>query len=483
MAFWFWFFAGVGVGGFLGWLLYLSARRESVQLDEEMQHLQQEKQIVVEFMHNMVESTGQGLSKRELFQRIVHAAILSTGALSACAYERTVDEQLKGVAVEGLFPPQRLLPGEGGTEAPATRAKFLEQVLKAENYAMGEGLIGSVARSGKAVLITDAQKDPRVVVHADPSLVVRSLIVAPILFREKVLGVLAVANPTDEVAFNEADFSLVQSLAEQAALALHNVELMRMEIEKSKLDFDLAVASSVQGLLLPRSFPQNAALEMDALYTTAQQVGGDLYDVFPLEGERVGVAVADVSGKGVSASLLMAICQTNLRHFARLQDSPAEVLRRINREMALEIPEKMFITIIYAIVDTAKHEITLARAGHELPLLLHQDETTGHLEVRTIGSEGMALGMVPPDIFDSVIGDQSVAFTPGDVLVLYTDGVTEALNAEGEEFSSGRLADSLKYLRQHSPKEMNQGILANVKTFAGASAQYDDITLVTVRHK
>jgi sigma-B regulation protein RsbU (phosphoserine phosphatase) len=482
MAFWFWFFAGVGVGGFLGWLLYLSARRESVQLDEEMQHLQQEKQIVVEFMHNMVESTGQGLSKRELFQRIVHAAVLSTGALSACAYERTADEQLKGVAVEGLFPPQRLLPGEGGTEAPATRAKFLEQVLKAENYAMGEGLIGSVARSGKAVLITDAQKDPRVVVHADPSLVVRSLIVAPILFREEVLGVLAVANPTDEVAFNEADFSLVQSLAEQAALALHNVDLMRMEIEKSKLDFDLAVASSVQGLLLPRSFPQNAALEMDALYTTAQQVGGDLYDVFPLGGERVGVAVADVSGKGVSASLLMAICQTNLRHFARLHDSPAEVLRRINREMALEIPEKMFITIIYAIVDTAKHEITLARAGHELPLLLHQDEATGHLEVRTIGSEGMALGMVPPEIFDSVIGDQSVAFMRGDVLVLYTDGVTEALNAEGEEFSSGRLADSLKYLRQHSPKEMNQGILANVKTFAGASAQYDDITLVTVRH-
>jgi sigma-B regulation protein RsbU (phosphoserine phosphatase) len=90
--------------------------------------------------------------------------------------------------------------------------------------------------------------------------------------------------------------------------------------------------------------------------------------------------------------------------------------------------------------------------------------------------------MVPPEIFDSVIGDQSVAFMRGDVLVLYTDGVTEALNAEGEEFSSGRLADSLKYLRQHSPKEMNQGILANVKTFAGASAQYDDITLVTVRH-
>ena len=128
-----WFFAGICIGGILGWLLYLPARRESVRLDEEKQHLQQEKQIVVEFMHNMVESVGENLSRRELFQRIVHAAVLSTGALSACAYERTPDDQLRGAAVEGLFPPQRPLPGEGGTPAPATRAKFLEYVLRAEN--------------------------------------------------------------------------------------------------------------------------------------------------------------------------------------------------------------------------------------------------------------------------------------------------------------------------------------------------------------
>jgi sigma-B regulation protein RsbU (phosphoserine phosphatase) len=477
-----WFFTGVCIGGILGGLLYLSARREAVRLDEEKQHLQQEKQIVVEFMHSMVESIGEGLGRRELFQRIVHAAVLSTGALSACAYERADDDQLRGIAVEGLFPPQRPLPGEGGTPPPATRAKFLEHVLRAENYAIGEGLIGSVAKSGQAVLIADAQRDPRVIVHADPSLVVRSLIIAPIMFRRDVLGVLAVANPADECPFTDMDLSLVQSLAEQAALALHNVELMRMQIEKSRIDFDLAVASSVQGLLLPRSFPANAALEMDALYRPAQQVGGDFYDVFPLPGQRVGVAVADVSGKGVPASLLMAICQTNLRHFARLIDSPAEVLRRVNREMAGEVPEKMYITMVYAIIDTEKDEITLARSGHELPLLLHRDSATGHLSVDAVGSEGMAVGMVAPDIFDRVITDKSVPFRKGDIFVLYTDGVTEAMSAEGAEFSTARLADALKYLHQHTPAEMNQGILASVESFAGAGTPRDDITLVTVRH-
>ncbi len=478
----FWFFAGIGVGGFLGWLIYLSARREAVQFDEEVQHLQQEKQMVVEFMHNMVEAVGEGVGRRELFQRIVHAAVRSTGAESACAYERTKEDDLQGVAVEGLFPPQRLLPGEGTADPASTRAKFFEQVLTAERYTMGEGLIGGVAKSAKPVLIPDAQRDPRVVVHADPALIPRSLIVVPIMFRKNVLGVLAVANPTDEQAFNESDYSLVQSLAEQAALALHNVELLRMQIEKSKLDFDLAVASSVQGLLLPRSFPTNAALVMDALYRPAQKVGGDLYDIFPLEGARVGVAIADVSGKGISASLLMAICQTNLRHFARMHDSPAEVLRCINREMAAEIPEKMFITIIYAIVDTDKNEITIARAGHELPLVMHEDAATKHLDVATIGSDGMAIGMVPPEIFDVVISDRSVPFVKGDVFLLYTDGVTEALNAEGAEFTSGRLSESIKYLRRHTPQEMNQGILANVESFAGNSSPYDDITLVTMLH-
>ena len=477
-----WLFTGVCIGGIFGLLFYLPARRESVRLDEENQHLQQEKRVVVDFMHNMVESVGEGLGRRELFQRIVHAAVLSTGALSACAYERRLDNQLGGVAVEGLFPPQRALPGEDGEPAPATRAKFLEHVLRAENYAMGEGLIGSVGKSGQAILIPDAQRDPRVIVHADPSLMVRSLIIAPIMFRRDIIGVLAVANPADEQAFTEMDLSLVQSLAEQAALALHNVELMRMQIEKSKLDFDLAVASSVQGMLLPHSYPDMGKLEMDALYKPAQQVGGDFYDVFALDDHRVGVAVADVSGKGVPASLLMAICQTNLRHFSRSYSSPAEVLRHVNKEMIGEIPEKLYVTIVYAIIDTANDEITLARAGHELPLLLGREPATGHLRVDAIGSEGMAVGMVSTDIFDRVIIDKSVPFKSGDVFVLYTDGVTEALDAEGAEFSTARLADALKYLHQHTPREMNQGIIASVESFAGAGPQRDDITLFTIRH-
>ena len=433
------FVVGILLGALLVAFFYLALRREILELDEDRQYLKQEKQIVVEFMHNLVESIGEGVGREELFQRIVHAAVLSTGALSACIFERTEEDDLRGVASEGLFPPHRPLPPNTRGKL-STRAKFIEQILKSEVFAMGEGIVGSVAKTGQAVLIEDATKDPRIIKHEDPALEVRSIIVAPILFRKKVLGALAVVNPADGSAFSETDFSLVQSLAEQAGMAIHNSDLMSFQIEKSKLDMDLSLASSIQGMLLPQAFPNLPELDIDATYSPAQKVGGDLYDVFLLGEGRLGVAIADVSGKGIPASLLMAICQTNLRHFARLLNSPAEVLCALNREMSAEMREDMFITIIYAIIDTKKQTLTLARAGHELPLLIHSSDATS---VVPVASEGMALGMVPSEIFDAVIADGTVPFGSGDVLLMYTDGLTESMNAEGIEFSTQRLMKAM----------------------------------------
>ncbi|MBC2594565.1 DUF1049 domain-containing protein [Ruficoccus amylovorans] len=475
------FGVGLFVGAFVGWLFYIRQRRRNVQLDEEKQLVHQEKQIVVEFMHNLVEAIGAGVGREELFQHIVHASILSTGALSACIFERTGKDKLRGIAVEGLFPPQHPLP-QKSRDRLATRSKFIEQILKSEVFEMGEGLIGSVARTGKAVLIEDAGSDPRVIQHEDPALKVRSLVVAPIAFRSKILGVLAVANPADGLAFNEADFSLVQSLAEQAAMAIHNSDLMEMQIEKSKLDLDISVASSIQGMILPQTFPDNPALEIDAYYRPAQKIGGDLYNVIKLDESRVGLAIADVSGKGVPASLLMTICQTNLRHFAQAFRSPSEVLKAMNREMSEEIRRDMFITIIYAIIDTARDTLTLARAGHELPLICTHSGSEAKPELNFVGSEGMALGMVPPDIFDYVIEDRTVPFKRGDIAVFYTDGVTESIDDEGTEFASNRLAECVRVLRDRPAKQINSGIVSTVERYTGQASFADDLTLITVKH-
>lgn len=261
-------------------------RREAEYNAEERQNALREKQVVVGFVHGMAEALGENLSRAELYERIVHAAILGTGALSACLYEHTTHGTLRGVAAEGLFPPQRPLP-DHVRGRNITRARLLEQIMRSEEFPADEGVVGEVARTAEALLIADAASDARIVGHEDPALKVRSLIAAPVRFRDEFYGVLCLANPSDGQRFSADDFSLVRALAEQAGMAVHNQGLLRLRIEKRQLDLDLALASSIQQLLLPREAPVVPGLALDGRYRSAQQVSGDFYDLIPLSGGRL----------------------------------------------------------------------------------------------------------------------------------------------------------------------------------------------------
>jgi sigma-B regulation protein RsbU (phosphoserine phosphatase) len=234
-------------------------------------------------------------------------------------------------------------------------------------------------------------------------------------------------------------------------------------------------------MLLPRETPKVAGLQLDARYAPAQRVGGDLYDLFRLSATRLGIAVADVSGKGIPASLLMAICRTNLRQIALRHASPSQALIELNRVLATDIQAGLYVTMLYAIVDVAANQVTIARAGHELPLFVRRDGNGDVSRADFVGSEGMALGMVPDDVFAAAIADHAEPFAAGDLLVLYTDGVTEAPNEDGKEFSNARLADLARKLQPRAPREINDGILESVQRFTGETAQRDDFTLVTAK--
>jgi sigma-B regulation protein RsbU (phosphoserine phosphatase) len=193
------------------------------------------------------------------------------------------------------------------------------------------------------------------------------------------------------------------------------------------------------------------------------------------------VAVADVSGKGIPASLLMAICRTSLRQIAPRHDSPAKTLSELNRSLGGNLSNGMFITMLYAVVDLDAGSVTFARAGHELPLLSRRNALTGVPDESYVGSEGMSLGMVPDEIFAEVIEDRTELFASGDFLILYTDGITEAPNEEEKEFSNSRLADTVRTLHSRTAKELNDGILESVHRFTGNEPQRDDFTLVAVK--
>lgn len=472
------FLLGGLIGAAIVYAFYWRAQRQAARVEEEKTSLLEERQIVLDYMHTMVDAVGERLSRDELFQRIVHASILSTGALSACIFEKGADNQMRGVAVEGLFPPHRPIPDTQRMKM-GTRAKFIEQVLRSESFPVGEGIVGRVAATGRGELVVNAPSDPRIVKHDDPALVVRSVIAAPIMVRDRLIGVLCVCNAADGLPFTETDYSLVEALAEQAGLAVHNADFVALQVEKQRLDLDLTLAADVQSMLLPREMPTVPGLAIDARYMTAQKVGGDFYDVIRLDEQRIGVAVADVSGKGVSASLLMAICRTQLRAIAPRHASPARVLSEMNRALAADMQPGMFITMTYGVIDLGKNRVTLARAGHELPLLV-RGLGTPTVVCEFVGSDGMPLGMVDAEAFDDVIADRSEFFGPGNGLLLFTDGLTEAANEEGKEFGNTRLHDAVRANAQRLPREMNAAIVATVEAFSRGTLR-DDFTLLNLR--
>ncbi len=213
-----------------------------------------------------------------------------------------------------------------------------------------------------------------------------------------------------------------------------------------------------------------------ALNIPAQEVSGDYFDFIQVDEHRWGVAVADVSGKGVPASLIMAMCRSVLRSKAPGNTSPAQVLREVNRQLYPDIREDMFITMLYLIMDKSG-TITLARAGHEAPLWCKE----GFKRIEAIQAPGMALGIDAGDLFDEVIADVTVALAPLETVVVYTDGINEALDTEGNEFGQEQLKAVLQAAGPQSVDFLVQTIVERVQTFSRGHAQSDDITLAAVQ--
>jgi sigma-B regulation protein RsbU (phosphoserine phosphatase) len=277
--------------------------------------------------------------------------------------------------------------------------------------------------------------------------------------------------------FTQSDFVVFKSISEQSAFALYNAIIYSEANEKKRLDHDLEIARDIQRILLPAQAPDVPGFEISGLNVPARQVSGDYFDYIKVDDERLGVAIADVSGKGVPASLIMAICRSVLRSQASQNPSPADVLKKVNRQLYPDIKEDMFISMAYLIVDHARAAITLSRAGHDAPLLYKKETQT----VTPVKPPGMVLGIDSGSVFDRITGDFNVPLERGDCLVLYTDGVTEALDGGGYEFGMDRMIQSVRASAGQGASAIVTRVIDDVRNFVGAQPQHDDITLIAIR--
>jgi len=249
------------------------------------------------------------------------------------------------------------------------------------------------------------------------------------------------------------------------------------QAEEERLNRDLEIARQIQQHLLPPTFPKVGNLQFGAINIPALKVGGDYYDFVQIDPNHWGFAIADVSGKGISGALIMAMCRSALRAKAPGNLSPSQALREVNRIIHPDMGEDLFISMLYGVMNLSKHEFTVCRAGHS-PLLIYRRET-GREEV--VSPKGMALGIDNGTIFDSILQEQRITLQNGDAMIFYTDGVTEALNEAGQEFGRAQLTEAVRACADQSAEEITKSIEQRVRRFVGNHPQSDDITLMVIR--
>ncbi|HEV8619072.1 MAG TPA: GAF domain-containing SpoIIE family protein phosphatase [Candidatus Udaeobacter sp.] len=469
---------GLLLASVAGWIFtaYYQARRIR-RLERSHEEIQVEETLVFDFLHGLGEAFSGTIRPQELHRLIVEGATRILDAHGGALYmtDRTGGKLTPAFISKGC-PPLVDVPPNILQQAAATPIA-LESYMRLHSVTPGEGLIGRVWQTGQSLCLNDLSEVPELAKLRGSAFGAASVMAAPLSYAKQDLGMLAVANGPLGTPFSQGDFVVFKSIAEQSAFALYNAIIYSMANEKKRLDHDLEIARDIQRILLPAEAPAINGFQISGINVPARQVSGDYFDYIRVDDERLGVAIADVSGKGVPASLIMAICRSVLRAEAARNPSPADVLRKVNRQLYPDIKEDMFISMAYLILDHQRAGVTLARAGHDAPLLYKCHSQT----VTPIKPPGMVVGIDSGNVFDRLTADFAVPLERDDCLVLYTDGVTEALNTDGDEFGLDRMIQSVRASATDGAQTIVKRIIEDVRSFTGSVPQNDDITVIAIR--
>lgn len=303
---------------------------------------------------------------------------------------------------------------------------------------------------------------------------IKSIVSAPLSVHNNNKGFLFAARKTSRI-FEDEDCKPVGTFAGFAAVALENAKLLEESIEKERLEKELDVAREVQYKILPQRNPIYKNLEITSLFVPAFEVGGDYYDFFEISKTKLGVVIADVSGKGIEAAFIMAEVKGIFATLSKLYDDPKELLTLANSILEESISRKTFVTAIYGIIDTEKETFNFARAGHS-PLFYFNGS-----EVRKIIPKGIGLGLDYTSKFKNTLKEMEIKLNNNDIITLFTDGINESVNEELEEFGYNRLEEIIKNNSNLSVEELSNKIMKSVTTFSRNSSQHDDITLILIK--
>ncbi len=300
-------------------------------------------------------------------------------------------------------------------------------------------------------------------------------VTVPIILKNNIVGSLNFSSKRSGNPYSEEDVDLMKTIASQTAISLESSRLKNEEYEKQKIDEEMLVAERIQNDQMPDKNTTMSGLDISVLSQPARTIGGDFYDLIKLDENRILVVVADVSGKGIPAALNMAKVQAMLRFAAKIFDSPAAILKSVNKQIFRRIEKKSFVTVIAALFDLEKKTVKICRAGHN-PLLY---STNGVIE--TLNNKGIGLGLDNAKLFDTNLEEIEMPLNDENLYLFYSDGLTEAMNESKNEFGLDNVKSLLSKFRHFSSTEIRDALVKNVSEFRRTAIQNDDITLVAVK--
>jgi sigma-B regulation protein RsbU (phosphoserine phosphatase) len=461
-------------------LFLVVTRRQKVHLSlirDKQDSILAEERRLFRFLHELGESLTQDNRRDAMHRLIVEGAQRVTDSGGGALY--LVDDAQKSLVPKFYSDecsplvalPERIVAM--ARQNPSSLLSFLRLHAVDKNA----GVIGAVFLTQQPEVVANLRRDERFGSTNNPLHLATAAMICPLSCGNRHLGILAVTTPKDRAAFDDNDFEVFRSLAEQSAFALANAMVRQEAKAKQQIDAELRAASAIQRILLPDQDPKLAGYSIAGQNIPARILSGDFYDYIDLGDGKLGVVIADVSGKGTAAALISAMCRAVTRTIAPGMTSPAAVLARINRQLFPDIREDMFVTMAYLILDSGSGQITYARAGHTAPLIWRAASET----VETLTVPGMAVGIDKGEVFERVSRDVSISLSAGDCLLLYTDGISEAADSKELMFGEDRIERALALRAAHGPRTVVQGLLQELDVFVGGQRSLDDITLIAVQ--
>jgi serine phosphatase RsbU (regulator of sigma subunit) len=406
----------------------------------------------LELLYRLSQAFNSSLDLDQVLERVIDEVIAATHAERGFIMLRAADGQLAFRAARGID----------------------RRTIEEPKFEISRSIVESVAHDATPVVTSDALHDAQYQRRESVmNLRLRSILCVPLLHKGVVLGVIYVDNRLQVGIFTEKDLDLLNAIGSSAAIAIENARLYQVAVEKGRLERELQVARSVQTSLLPSATPQIDGWEFAAWWEPARQVAGDFYDFIPVGDGQLGLVIADVSDKGMPAALFMALSRSTVRASVTAATTPTDGINQANRLLCADATDGMFVTLFYAQLDPATGDLLYINAGHNPPL--HYNAKTDETDLLT--RTGMPLGV--NDLGD--YGQRGVQLASGDLILLYTDGVTDARNARGEEFGLKRLREIVFEHRQATASNLVAALTAALRDFTAAAEPFDDITVVAVK--